>query len=127
MSYANHIIVLNSEGRIAEQGSFSELSTSGGYVSTFNLSPADWKFDPDEILPLDIVPRESIENKEEYEMSEDVPNADEAAKEDPSRRVGDTSVYFYYVNAIGWLPTLVFVIGICGFVVCFSLPGKVCS
>lgn len=115
---------MDGEGYISEQGSYPELSASGGHISSLNLSAPDWKYDPDEILPVIGEPGESIEI-EKYEPTDDVANVEEAPKEDPSRRMGDTSVYLYYIQAVGWLPTLLFVIGICGFVVCFSFPGKI--
>jgi hypothetical protein len=117
---------LDDEGHISEQGSYSKLSASGGHISTLNLSPPDWKYDPDEILPVTEVPGESIDI-EKYEPADALANVEDAPEEDPSRRMGDISVYYYYIQAVGWLPTLIFVIGICGFVVCFSLPGKIRS
>ena len=104
-----------------------ELSASGGYVSTFNLPPPDWKYDPDEIVPSIDTPghyNENVEKCEESKFATDDDNEDH--EDDPSRRMGDTTVYLYYINAVGWLPTLIFVVAICGFVVCFSLPGKTC-
>ena len=117
---------MDGDGHISEQGSYSELSASGGHISTLNLSPPDWKYDPDEILPVMKIPEESI-NIEKYELTDAVADVEDAPKDDPSRRTGDMSVYYYYIQAVGWLPALIFVIGICGFVVCFSLPGKIGS
>jgi ATP-binding cassette subfamily C (CFTR/MRP) protein 1 len=37
LPHADHIIVLNEEGRIVQQGSFDKLSTSDGYVSRLGL------------------------------------------------------------------------------------------
>ena len=43
LPYADHIIVLNDKGRIAEQGSFAQLNANGGFVADLNLPPADWR------------------------------------------------------------------------------------
>ncbi|KAF4630786.1 hypothetical protein G7Y89_g7350 [Cudoniella acicularis] len=123
LPYADHIIVLNESGKIAEQGTFSELNTTGGYVSAFNLSPPDWnKANPDGIIPFIDIPGPYHLSKEAFDVDV-AEDDDEPAKDDPSRRVGDTGVYFYYLKAVGWIPSVIFVIGICGFVVCFSLPA----
>ncbi len=59
---------------------------------------------------------ESIDEKRKKRVSVE-------SEDDPSRRMGDTSVYMYYIAAVGWLPTIIFVIAICAFVVCYSYPG----
>jgi ATP-binding cassette subfamily C (CFTR/MRP) protein 1 len=46
----------------------------------------------------------------------------EETAEDISRRTGDTTVYLYYINAVGWIPTLIFVVSISAFVFCISFP-----
>ncbi len=47
----------------------------------------------------------------------------EVIEDDASRRMGDTSVYMYYISAVGWIPTLIFIVCICAFVVCYSYPA----
>ncbi|KAF4633015.1 hypothetical protein G7Y89_g5109 [Cudoniella acicularis] len=39
LPYTDHIVVLNDEGRISEQGTFKNLVKEGGYISSFNLPP----------------------------------------------------------------------------------------
>ena len=112
----DHIIALGSDGRISEQGDFRELSSSGGYTSSFNLPPPEWAYKSGyaepaiskqtSILPASIVPTKT-------------------STEDLTRRTGDMSVYLYYINAVGWLPSLVFVFAISSFVFCISFPGKI--
>jgi ATP-binding cassette, subfamily C (CFTR/MRP), member 1 len=43
---------------------------------------------------------------------------------DVDRQTGDMQIYAYYVKAVGWSATIVFVIAIIGFVVCLSFPSK---
>jgi len=40
----------------------------------------------------------------------------------PSRRTGDVAIYMYYIRAIGWIPTMVFVLAICAYIFCQSFP-----
>ena len=42
LPFADHIIVLGENGEIAEQGSFKELTASGGFVSELDLEPVSW-------------------------------------------------------------------------------------
>jgi hypothetical protein len=116
LPYADHIISLGSDGRISEQGFFRELSSLGGYISSFNLSSPEWTYNPGYAepptskqslaLPASIVPTQTT-------------------TDDATRRTGDVSVYLYYINAVGWLPSLVFVLAISSFVFCISFPGKI--
>jgi ABC-type multidrug transport system fused ATPase/permease subunit len=39
-----------------------------------------------------------------------------------SRRTGDVAIYMYYIRAIGWIPTMVFVLAICAYIFCQSFP-----
>lgn len=40
----------------------------------------------------------------------------------PSRRTGDIAIYMYYIRAIGWIPTMVFVLAICAYIFCQAFP-----
>lgn len=46
----------------------------------------------------------------------------EEAKDDAGRRTGDMAIYLYYIRAIGWIPSLIFIFAICAFIVCQSFP-----
>lgn len=41
-----------------------------------------------------------------------------------SRATGDSAIYLYYVNSVGWWPTMIFVVAITCFVVCMSFPSE---
>ncbi|TVY44056.1 ABC transporter [Lachnellula occidentalis] len=113
--YADHIICLQGDGRISEQGTFKDLNAAEGYVSSFALSPPEWHFEPETPLKLfDEKAKESILVAPE----ELKPNDD-----DLSRRTGDIAVYLYYIKAVGWIPTLIFVIAISAFIFCLSFPS----
>jgi ATP-binding cassette subfamily C (CFTR/MRP) protein 1 len=50
-------------------------------------------------------------------------NADESVDDKIGRRTGDTAVYTYYIRAIGWIPTLLFVTAIGCFIFCQAFPS----
>lgn len=113
--YADHIVALNSDGRIEEQGSFDELNSRGGYLSTFSLSPPDWEYtrmpvEGDDIPAYVYIPNPSL--------------VSDSVEAEASRRTGDMSIYLYYINSIGWTPTIIFMVAITVFVFGISFPSK---
>ena len=119
LPYADHVLCLDSTGKIVEQGSFDKLDAAGGYVSNFNLPPADWTYVHDQ---------ESLINEhsvtDSVSPSSDHLKATEAIEDEASRRMGDFSIYLYYVNSIGWIPTIIFVGAISAYIFCMSFPSK---
>ncbi|TVY44829.1 ABC transporter, partial [Lachnellula subtilissima] len=94
---SDQIIVLGADGKIAEQGSFKQLRSQDGFVNKIILQP------------------ELLQSKENQKISANAssnqplgaapkalrgPTASDTA--DLSRRIGDISVYKYYLHAIGW-------------------------
>ncbi|TAQ85919.1 hypothetical protein B7494_g5754 [Chlorociboria aeruginascens] len=114
LPYADHILVLGKQGKITDQGTFTELNGAGGYVSAFNLPPPDWSYAPNQTDSFSEKPLPGI-----LEPA----SSDKDAENDDSRRTGDTSVYLYYIRAVGWIPTLIFVVAISSFVFCISFPA----
>ncbi|KAF7117581.1 hypothetical protein CNMCM5793_006633 [Aspergillus hiratsukae] len=110
LPYADQIVVLDKLGHVSEQGSFKALDATGGYVSSFGLGLPEWKFKID--APSEL-PRPTILRS----------SKSEAIKEDPRRQSGDLSIYLYYIRSIGWLPTVIFLVAISGFVFCISFPS----
>lgn len=96
LPYANHIIALNAQGGIAEQGTFEQLRGSGGYVEGLATKH---KFDSG-----------ALSNVEEIIQNASADNAAESAeivkiegKEDElARSEGELSTYKYYFASIGW-------------------------
>ncbi|KAL8732959.1 MAG: hypothetical protein Q9166_002357 [cf. Caloplaca sp. 2 TL-2023] len=124
LPYADHVIVLNEKGQIDEQGSFAELNASGGYVSSLDLPPADWRSrnygistsSLDHLLPsasTDFIPS-LPPTKEAIEVSE---NEFEANK-----RTGDLSIYAFYLRSVGVFAVITFVGAISAYVFCISFP-----
>ncbi|KAJ5160374.1 uncharacterized protein N7482_007378 [Penicillium canariense] len=112
--YSDHIVVLDKTGRIIEQGSFGALIKTGGYVSSFGLGAPDWDYKP-----------KRFSASPSYSTIDSVDEAKEAIIPEPENRDtgGDLSIYTYYMNAIGWLPALVFMVSMAVFVFCISFPS----
>ncbi|KAJ5832236.1 hypothetical protein N7474_000547, partial [Penicillium riverlandense] len=115
LPFSDHIVVLDKAGRIIEQGSYSALNKTGGYVSSFGLGAADWEYKNRFSEPPS---RTSIDS---------VQRVKEAMAKRPPKEVrntgGDISIYMYYINAIGWFPTIVFMVAMAVFVFCISFPS----
>jgi ABC-type bacteriocin/lantibiotic exporter with double-glycine peptidase domain len=94
---ADHILVLE-DGTIAEQGSFTHLSTSQGYVQRLGLkSPIKNGTDNDEIMATSSTPKSKPQPPETTtETSPPTPGTDK------SRQMGDKSVYKHYIRSMGW-------------------------
>ncbi|KAE8135416.1 P-loop containing nucleoside triphosphate hydrolase protein [Aspergillus pseudotamarii] len=110
--FADHIIVLGNEGHVMEQGSFKALDLAGGYISSFALG-----------LPEQNNAAEKPSNSAKSEIQVSSVEQDEDGDVESPGAGGDISIYLYYVKSIGWLPTLIFIIAITGFVFCISFPS----
>ncbi|KAJ5151991.1 hypothetical protein N7492_010286 [Penicillium capsulatum] len=115
LPYCDQIVVLGESGRITEQGSFSALNKTGGYVSSFGLTAPDWDYKPKRFSESPSY--STIDSIEKEKEAMDVP--------EPEHRDtgGDFSIYTYYINAIGWAPAIVFMVSMAGFVFCISFPS----
>lgn len=116
LPYADHIIILSSKGEVAEQGTFKELIVSGGYVSSFALPPPDWNYEMTRPLKGFLEKQLTEKTLLSSQPSSSIEKSD--------RQTGDVAVYLYYVKAVGWIPTLVFIVAISAFVFCMSFPSK---
>ncbi len=96
---ADNIIVLGADGRIAEQGTFEQLRSRGGFVSKLLLNPELLKSRTAETGAND-------KTNQKTKTAAVIPKAPHGATpndvEDLTRRVGDLSVYKYYARSIGW-------------------------
>ncbi|KAF4958674.1 hypothetical protein FGADI_2224 [Fusarium gaditjirri] len=114
LSYADHIISLDGSGIGCEQGSFDKLTNADNYVSRLAVASANWTYNQ-EAAPSSTEPSANALVDSEVVLSDE-------AKDDAGRRTGDMAIYLYYIRAIGWIPSLVFVFAICAFIVCQSFP-----
>ncbi|KAF2001413.1 multidrug resistance-like protein [Amniculicola lignicola CBS 123094] len=99
LPYSDHIIALSSEGVIAEQGSFQDLTATDGYVRQFYSEHLD-----NHAITEGLSEAPSSAGKDT--PSANVTPAD--ASVDKLRQLGDWSVYNYYFKTIGWLTTTLF-------------------
>ena len=102
-------------GRIAEQGSFDTLKSSGGYVQGLatRLKIEDDSSSEDaaaDALPsMKLVPSSPVDQKEYNAQAEEL-----------NRQTGGFQVYKYYFYSIGWKMNTIFV----SFVVLYGTAGK---
>ncbi|RGP66062.1 hypothetical protein FSPOR_6888 [Fusarium sporotrichioides] len=121
LPYADHIICFDGTGTHCVQGTFEELNNSDNYVSRSAVSATDGTQSkapgsgPDSTLaPL---PESSAAVLADLDMA-----LIESEQDDAGRRSGDMAIYMYYMHAIGWIPTLVFVLAICAYIFCQCFP-----
>ncbi|GAD96588.1 ABC multidrug transporter, putative [Paecilomyces variotii No. 5] len=111
--YADHIVVLDKRGHIKEQGGFHTLNCSGGYVSSFELPPADWDYKP-EMRNSDFLSDAS--------SSPVVVKSEHVIEAEANKKTGDIAIYLYYIKSIGKLGASIFAVFISAFVFCISFP-----
>ena len=134
LPYSDHIVCLSPDGVIDAQGTFAALIQAGGYVSSFSLPRADWKYAPesdDQILRVALDKEQegmAVTEPKETDSSLSLTSSETALPgeggDSASRRTGDVKIYFYYIKSVGWRASLIFVLAIVGFVVCISFPSK---
>ena len=121
LPFADHIVVLDKDGTIAEQGSYKELIASGGYVSSLDLAPAEWTSLPKE-SNLDLL----MSNTSKLDHSDLLPKESMQTKDDPdfeaNKRTGDLSIYAYYIRSVGWFAVVTFIVAISAYVFSISFP-----
>lgn len=100
LPFADQIIALDSHGRIVEHGTFRELNSRGGYISSFSLSVRDTS-----------AYAEDSEHNIPALAKEEALLIDELA--DQKRQTGDFTLYAYYLKAAGWLSSSLFLFYSC--------------
>ncbi|KAH0531953.1 hypothetical protein TsFJ059_000711 [Trichoderma semiorbis] len=96
LASADLIIALGREGNIIEQGSFSQLLASDGYVQSLTAKQAivsNPEVHQDEVISESVT--EATAPKVEYKAKQ------VEVKDDKRRQLGDSTVYKYYFGSIG--------------------------
>lgn len=119
LPYADHIVVLSENGTIAEQGTFSDLTANGGFVSSLELPVAEWIPKTEETTLDSLLPAAS--NSISSDRLPVIEKVDDEQFE-ANKRTGDLSIYAYYVGSVGWLAVTIFVVTISSYVFCISFP-----
>ncbi|KAJ5748330.1 uncharacterized protein N7511_010026 [Penicillium nucicola] len=109
LTYADHIIAIDENGRVLEHGSYSELVSANGYVGTLSEVSQSTSTTRAPDIVLDDETLQGL-------------NLDDAEEEDSSRRTGDMTVYRYYFENIGWSLLSVFLLTCLLFVLGLSFP-----
>ncbi|RKU41843.1 hypothetical protein DL546_005485 [Coniochaeta pulveracea] len=142
LPFADHIICLDASDKVTAQGTFSDLSTAGGYVASFSLPGADWTYatnngsdDDDNITDADQYGDVLAGNK----TSDDMLDASQTSSSSitskgstinleevsgSNRQAGDLQIYLYYMRSVGWWTSMTFTVAITAFVFCISFPSK---
>ncbi|RKL49687.1 hypothetical protein BFJ72_g1144 [Fusarium proliferatum] len=101
LSSADHIICLNKDGKISEQGTFSDLKDTDGYVHSLLRDGVH----RDEVSTL------ATDNiKEQASKKAQAPPKQQANEEDMRRQRGDSTVYRYYFSSTGGLFMIVLLV-----------------
>ncbi|PGH17633.1 hypothetical protein AJ79_00994 [Helicocarpus griseus UAMH5409] len=116
LPYADHIVVLDNRGKIIEQGSFDDLNTIEGYVSSFTLSSAQWNSTAGEKN------ERTEERKESILHASDPMNTLDSSAAEASRRTGDTTIYLHYAKSVGRFLVILFAIALTLFAFTFTFP-----
>ncbi|KAF5647245.1 multidrug resistance-associated 1 [Fusarium sp. NRRL 52700] len=92
LSSADHIICLNKDGKISEQGPFSDLEDADGYVHSLLRDRAHGGEDP--------TPATDDIKEQTFKLAQATPRQ-QASEEDTRRQRGDSTVYRYYFSSTG--------------------------
>lgn len=122
LPFADQIVVLDEAGQIAEQGSFNELNAAGGYVSSFELQPADWTVQSTEITNLDQVLAMATTSKIVHPTLPPSKESTEMTQFEANKRTGDLAIYAYYAKSVGWFAVVTFIVAMSAYVFCISFP-----
>ncbi len=113
LPHADHIVVLDEDGRIAQRGSFNNLDSLDGYVGALGLKKATVK--EIEAVLVEEEEHERLEKDVAVEKTVLVQEAKaEAEEKKPSRGKRNSDALFSYVKSMGKFNFPIF----CAFTVC---------
>ncbi len=98
LPFADHIVVLGSDGRVVEQGSFDALSSNGKYISSLGVTTAT----------SDVGDEDAGGDSSSVPSLRTSPTGVDHV--DPSRQAGDWSVYLHYLRNIATRSVVTFVV-----------------
>nr|XP_001390203.2 hypothetical protein ANI_1_1236034 [Aspergillus niger CBS 513.88] len=94
LSYADHIVVMKSDGTIAEQGTLSELKAGRGYIASLKSHNKEETKDGIELQ------RKKALGVTHAGSEQD--NCVDTIEEELTRQSGDLSLYLYYFGSVHW-------------------------
>lgn len=98
LPFADLILALSPDGRIAEQGVFSELNLPGSYIHSLRVN--DTRDDGSQYHGDDVAAEQDGSPRRGVQPSTLLP--------DETRKTGDWTTYKYYARALGFLNMLIF-------------------
>ncbi|KAF5689105.1 multidrug resistance-associated 1 [Fusarium circinatum] len=101
LSSAGHIICLNKDGKISEQGTFFDLKDTGGYMHSLLRNRVHEGESP--TLATDDI-------KEQASKLAQATPRQQANEEDTRRQLGDSTVYRYYFSSTGGIFMIVLLV-----------------
>jgi ATP-binding cassette, subfamily C (CFTR/MRP), member 1 len=117
LPFADHIIALNKQGAIIQQGTFNSLNNVDGYIQSFGIQ----KFQ-------EIGTESTNENTISVLKGKKLPLVEEllidSSPIQSNRPTGDFSVYRFYFKTIGDWHLLLFFLTSCVFAFFFVFPSK---
>lgn len=122
LSLADKIIVLGLDGRVSEQGTFSNLKSQNGFVSQL--------LDRPELLHttanIDMIEQNISGPIKSTAASKVLRGPSTHDVQDLTRQIGDMSVYKYYLKSIGWKLAIVNMTACFVWALSVSFPCKCC-
>lgn len=117
LAFADKIIVLDS-GSVLEAGSLESLTSSGGYLNSFN---------PKMLVDFDESDTYDISSATRSDLRTVVQSNPDETLHDPKRQSGDVSVYRYYAAVSGHKAVLLFLVFMVLWAFCGEFPSKLLS
>lgn len=99
LPYADLIVSLNRNGRVTEQGNYSTLARSGGYVQSLDIRLKQDQPDENHAGSPDDIQTAQANKTSEISTQTD----DDGEKRDLIRRTGDWSAYKYWFKSSGYI------------------------
>lgn len=119
LPFADHIIALNENGKVSEQGTFQELVANRGYVYGLNV---EYRSDPHSV-DGESLPTGATEHAERFNTTAAIIPSDAKKSEDEhSRMFGDVQVYKHYFARIGIPSQVAFLVSALAWGFFYSFP-----
>ncbi|KEF58497.1 uncharacterized protein A1O9_06423 [Exophiala aquamarina CBS 119918] len=101
LPYADLIVSLDRNGRVAEQGNYNILTRTGGYVQSLDIKLKEQRQDTTQAATPEDVHTPKVNTASEVANSQS--NDDDADRQDLLRRTGDWSAYRYWFQSAGYI------------------------
>lgn len=120
LPFADHIIALNGDGTISEQGTFQDLVANQGYVHSLKVEEKTGRQSDDE----ENVPAETAKQADKLKLTTASATGDTGKpdKDEQSRMFGDFEVYKHYFARIGITSQLAFLVSAIAWGFFYSFP-----